>query len=339
MTTLLTGATGFVGAAVLRSLVAAGHRVRALVRPSSDRRNLTGVDCEIVTGDLLEIESLQRALRGCEAVFHVAADYRLWVPDREKMNRTNVQGTVNLLRAAAAAEVSRVVYTSSVATLRLRSDGLPVDEASHAELRDIIGAYKQSKFLAELEVKRLVEETGIPVIIVKPTAPFGPGDIKPTPTGRMIVEAASGRMPAYVNTGLNVVHVDDVAAGHLLAYDRGVVGESYILGGENQTLQWILETVAQLTGRPPPRVRLPHWFVTPIAYVAEGLARVRGGSEPMITVDGVRMSRKLMYFSSAKAQRELGYAARPAVAALRDELEWFFKNGYVVPKPMKKNSA
>jgi dihydroflavonol-4-reductase len=339
MTTLLTGATGFVGAAVLRSLLADGHHVRALVRPTSDRRNLTGVDCEIVTGDLVEIASLQRAVRGCEAVFPVAADYRLWVPDREKMNRTNVQGTVNLLRAAAAAGVSRVVYTSSVATLRLRDDGLPSDEQSHAELRDIIGAYKQSKFLAELEVKRLVEETGIPVITVKPTAPFGPGDIKPTPTGRLIVEAASGRMPAYVNTGLNVVHVDDVAAGHLLAYDRGVVGESYILGGENRTLQWILETVAELTGRPPPRVRLPHWFVTPIAYVAEGLARVRGGSEPMITVDGVRMSRKLMYFSSAKAQRELGYTARPAVAALRDELEWFFKNGYVVPKPMKKKFA
>jgi dihydroflavonol-4-reductase len=335
MTTLLTGATGFVGAAVLRSLVAAGHRVRALVRPSSDRRNLTGVDCEIVTGDLLEIESLQRALRGCEAVFHVAADYRLWVPDREKMNRTNVQGTVNLLRAAAAAEVSRVVYTSSVATLRLRSDGLPVDEASHAELRDIIGAYKQSKFLAELEVKRLVEETGIPVIIVKPTAPFGPGDVKPTPTGRMIIDAASGRMPAYVTTGLNVVHVDDVASGHLLAYDKGVVGESYILGGENRSLQWILETVAEITGRPPPRVRLPHWFVTPIAYVAEGVTRVRGGSEPMITLDGVRMARKLMYFSSAKAQRELGYAARPALAALRDELDWFYKNGYVAQKSTK----
>jgi dihydroflavonol-4-reductase len=339
MTTLLTGATGFVGAAVLRSLLAAGHHVRALVRPTSDRRNLTGVDCEIVTGDLVEIASLQRAVRGCEAVFHVAADYRLWVPDREKMNRTNVQGTVNLLQAAAAAGVSRIVYTSSVATLRLRDDGLPSDEESHAELCDIIGAYKQSKFLAEREVKRLVEETGIPVITVKPTAPFGPGDIKPTPTGRLIVEAASGRMPAYVNTGLNVVHVDDVAAGHLLAYDRGVVGESYILGGENRTLQWILETVAELTGRPPPRVRLPHWFVTPIAYVAEGVARVLGGDEPMITVDGVRMSRKLMYFSSAKAQRELGYDARPAVAALRDEIDWFYKNGYVVPKPMKKNSA
>ena len=288
---------------------------------------------------LREISSLARAFAGCEAVFHVAADYRLWVPDPEKMNRTNVQGTVNLLRAAAAAGVSRVVYTSSVATLRLRSDGLPADEASHTELCDIIGAYKQSKFLAEREVKRLVEEAGIPVIIVKPSAPFGPGDIKPTPTGRMIIEAASGRMPAYVNTGLNVVHVDDVAAGHLLAYDRGVVGESYILGGENRTLQWILETVAELTGRRPPRIRLPHWFVTPIAYVAEGVARVRGGGEPMITIDAVRMSRKLMYFSSEKARRELGYAARPAVAGLRDEIDWFYKNGYVTPKPPKKKFA
>jgi dihydroflavonol-4-reductase len=216
MKTLLTGATGFVGARVLRSLVAAGHHVRALVRPNSDRRNLTGIDCEIVTGDLVEPASLSRALRGCEAVFHVAADYRLWVPDPEKMHRTNVQGTVDLFRAAAAAGVSRIVYTSSVATLRLSNDGSPVDEKAHGELGDIIGVYKQSKFLAEREVKRLVEDTGIPVIVVKPTAPFGPGDIKPTPTGRMIVEAASGRMPAYVNTGLNVVHVDDVAAGHLL---------------------------------------------------------------------------------------------------------------------------
>lgn len=337
MKTLLTGATGFVGARVLRSLVAAGHHVRALVRPNSDRRNLTGIDCEIVTGDLVEPASLSRALRGCSAVFHVAADYRLWVPDPEKMNRTNVQGTVDLFRAAAAAGVSRIVYTSSVATLRLSNDGSPVDEKSHGELGDIIGVYKQSKFLAEREVKRLVEDTGIPVIVVKPTAPFGPGDIKPTPTGRMIVEAASGRMPAYVNTGLNVVHVDDVAAGHLLAYDRGVVGESYILGGENRTLQWILQTVAELTGRRSPRVRLPHWLVTPVAYAAEGMARVRGGGEPMVTVDAVRMARKLMYFSSEKAQRELGYTARPAVEALRDQIEWFCNNGYVVQKPIRKN--
>ncbi|HXV83837.1 MAG TPA: hopanoid-associated sugar epimerase, partial [Candidatus Binatia bacterium] len=253
MTSLVTGATGFVGAAVLRRLTEAGHHVRALVRPNSDRRNLSGFDCEIVTGDLADPESLQRAVEGCEALFHVAADYRLWVPDRETMNRINVQGTVDLIRFAAAAGVSRIVYTSSVATLRLRDDDLPVDEDSHAELSDMIGAYKQSKFLAEREVKRLVANIKAPVVSVKPTTPFGPGDVKPTPTGRMIVEAASGRMPAYVNTGLNVVHVDDVAAGHLLAYKKGIVGESYILGGENRSLKWILETVARLTGQRPPR--------------------------------------------------------------------------------------
>lgn len=339
MTTLVTGATGFVGAAVLRCLAEAGHNVRALVRPTSDRLNLSGVDCQIVTGDLTEPESLKRAVRNCEAVFHVAADYRIWVPDREKMNRVNVQGTIDLILAAAAAGVSRIVYTSSVATLRLRDDGLPADEESHAELSDMIGAYKQSKFLAEREVKRLVADAGIPVIIVQPTAPFGPGDVKPTPTGRFVVEAGAGRMPAYVNTGLNVVHVDDVADGHLLAYEKGTIGESYILSGENRTLQWILETVAELTGQRPPRIRLPHWFLTPIAYVWEGVTRIRGSGEPMMTVDSVRMSRKLMYFSIDKARRELGYSPRPAVEALRDEIEWFYKHGYLARNRVKKYPA
>jgi dihydroflavonol-4-reductase len=338
MTTLVTGATGFVGAAVLRCLAEAGHNVRALVRPTSDRLNLSGVDCQIVTGDLTEPESLKRAVRNCEAVFHVAADYRIWVPDREKMNRVNVQGTIDLILAAAAAGVSRIVYTSSVATLRLRDDGLPADEESHAELSDMIGAYKQSKFLAEREVRRLVADAGIPVIIVQPTAPFGPGDVKPTPTGRFVVEAGAGRMPAYVNTGLNVVHVDDVADGHLRAYEKGAIGESYILGGENRTLQWILETVAELTGQRPPRIRLPHWFLTPIAYVWEGVTRIRGSGEPMMTVDSVRMSRKLMYFSIDKARRELGYSPRPAVEALRDEIEWFYKHGYLARNRVKKYS-
>ena len=339
MTTLLTGATGFVGAAVLRCLVEAGHNVRALVRPSSDRSNLSGVDCETVTGDLAEPESLKRAVRGCEAVFHVAADYRLWVRDPEQMNRVNVQGTVDLIRAAAAAGASRIVYTSSVATLRLRDDGLPANETSHAELSDMIGAYKRSKFLAEREVKRLGADMGLPVVMVKPTAPFGPRDIKPTPTGRLVVEAASGRMPAYVNTGLNVVHVDDVATGHLLVYEKGATGEAYILGGENRTLQWILETVAEFTGQPSPRIRLPHWFVTPIAHIVEGLTRIKGSGEPMITVDGVRMARKLMYFSSDKAHRELGYTPRPAVEALRDEIEWFQEHGYIAQRKNKDRLA
>ncbi len=335
MTTLVTGATGFVGAAVLRRLAGAGHDVRVLVRPSSNRHNLAGFDCEIVTGDLIDPVSIKHAVRGCEAVFHVAADYRIWVPDRERMNRVNVKGTVDLIRSAAEAGASRIVYTSSVATLRLRDDGLPVDEESHTELSDMIGAYKQSKFLAEREVKRLVADAKTPVVIVKPTAPFGPGDVKPTPTGRMVVEAASGRMPAYVNTGLNVVHVDDVATGHLLAYEKGTIGESYILGGENRTLQWILETVAELTGRRPPRIQLPHWFVTPLAHIWEGVTRLRGYGEPLLTVDSVRMARKVMYFSSEKARRELGYSPRPAVDALRDAIEWFYEHGYVVRKTSK----
>jgi dihydroflavonol-4-reductase len=300
---------------------------------------LSGTDCEIVTGDLTEPESLKRAVQGCEAVFHVAADYRLWVLDREKMHRVNVQGTVDLIRAAATAGVSRIVYTSSVATLRLKDDGFPSDEESYAELSDMIGAYKQSKFRAEREVKRLVAHAGIPAVIVQPAAPFGPGDVKPTPTGRLVVEAASGRMPAYVNTGLNVVHVDDVATGHLLAYEKGAVGETYILGGENRTLQWILETVAEITGQPPPRIRLPHWFVMPLAYIAEGITRVRGSGEPMLTVDGVRMARKLMYFSIEKARRELGYSPRPAVEALRDEIAWFYEQGYLAQKKTQKYSA
>jgi dihydroflavonol-4-reductase len=339
VTTLLTGATGFVGAAVLRCLTEAGHNIRVLVRPHSDRRNLSGIDCEIFTGDLAEPESLRPAVQGCDTVFHVAADYRIWVPDREKMNRVNIQGTVDLIRAAAAAGTSRIVYTSSVATLRLGDDGSSADEESQAELADMIGAYKQSKFLAEQAVKRLVVDEGIPVVIVKPTAPFGPRDVKPTPTGRMVVEAASGRMPAYVNTGLNVVHVDDVATGHILAYEKGVAGESYILGGENRSLQWILETVAELTGRRPPRIQLPHWFVTPAAHIWEGVTRLRGHGEPMLTVDSVRMARKAMYFSSEKARRELGYTPRPAVEALRDEVEWFYEHGYVERKKIKKYSA
>jgi dihydroflavonol-4-reductase len=338
MKTLLTGATGFVGAAVLRRLVAAGREVRALVRPNSDRRNLSGIDCEIAVGDLTEPESMRRAVRGCDAVFHAAADYRLWVPDTERMNRVNVQGTVELIRAAAEAGASRIVYTSSVATLRLRNDDLPADETSVAELSDMIGAYKRSKFLAEREVMRLIAEDGYPVVIVKPSAPFGPGDIKPTPTGRLVVEAASGRMPAYVDTGLNVVHVDDVADGHWLAFEKGVVGESYILGGENLTLRRILEIIAELTGRPPPRIRLPLWFITLVAHVVEVFARVTRGGEPMITVDSARMARKLMYFSSAKAERALGYRPRPAVEALGDAIEWFRAHGYLAEAKKRRAS-
>jgi dihydroflavonol-4-reductase len=339
MKVLITGATGFVGTALLRRLIEAGHEVRALVRPSSDRRNLSGLDCETVVGDLAEPQSIKPAVHGCEALFHVAADYRLWVPDREQMHRINVRGTVELIQMAVAAGLARIVYTSSVATLRLRADGIAADETSQAELSDMIGAYKQSKFLAEREVKRLIAESGAPVIIVNPSAPFGPRDVKPTPTGRMIVEAASGRMPAYVNTGINVVHVDDVAVGHLLAFEKGAIGESYILGGENWTLQKILQTLAELSGQSAPRICLPHWVVTPMAHIVEGFTRISGAGEPLITVDSVRMARKLMYFSSEKARRELGYAPRPAVEALRDAVQWFDENGYITRKRNRRPLA
>ncbi len=328
MTILLTGASGFVGSAVLRHLVRAGHRVRALVRPDSDRRNLDGVPVEIAVGDLRDRASLERAAAGCSGLFHVAADYRLWTPKPDEIYQTNVSGTRELMRAAATAGVERIVYTSSVATLGLAADGTPADETTASAIDDMIGHYKRSKFLAEAEVRKLAGDEGLPVVIVNPSTPVGPRDIKPTPTGRMIVEAAAGRMPAFVDTGLNLVHVDDVAAGHLLAYERGAVGERYILGGDNMTLREILRDIAAIAGRRPPRVRLPHGLVAPIAYVAEAWARL-GGGEPFVTVDGVRMARKLMFFSSQKAMDALGFRPRPAAEGLRDAVEWYRLNGYL----------
>ncbi|MGE4220593.1 MAG: hopanoid-associated sugar epimerase [Alphaproteobacteria bacterium] len=329
MTILLTGATGFVGAAVLRKLVAAGEAVRALTRPGSDRRNLAGIECEVVEGDLTDPASLRRAVAGCAGLMHVAADYRLWVPDPRVLYRANVDGTRDLLRAAAEAGIGRIVYTSSVATLGLHADGTPADEATPVALADMIGDYKRSKFLAEAEVGRLIAEEGVPAVVVNPSAPIGPRDVKPTPTGRLIVEAATGRIPAFVDTGLNVVHVDDVADGHMRAYAAGIVGERYILGGDDMTLRGILTQVATLVGRQPPRVRLPRLPLYPVAFVAEAVARLTGRGEPLVTVDGLRMSRKLMYFKSDKARRELGYAPRPAADAIRDAIGWFRENGYL----------
>jgi dihydroflavonol-4-reductase len=326
---LVTGASGFIGSAVLRRLLAGGIAVRALVRPRSDRRNLAGLACEIATGDLADPASLAAALAGCDLLFHVAADYRLWVPDPETTYRVNVEGTRSLMRAALAAGVDRVVYTSSVATLGLNADGSPADEDTPSALGDMIGHYKRSKFLAEAEVRRMAREEKLPVVIVNPSAPVGPRDVRPTPTGRMIVEAASGKMPAYVDTGLNVVHVDDVAEGHVLALERGEIGERYILGGENMSLREILGEVARLVGRKPPRLRLPHGLVLPIAHAAEGVARLLGGREPIVTVDGVKLARKFMYFRCDKASRTLGYRPRPAAEALADAVAWFRDNGYL----------
>jgi dihydroflavonol-4-reductase len=329
-TVLVTGVSGFVGAAVARRLEATGYRVRALVRRSSPRGNLDGLKAEVVVGDLADREVLRRAVAGCTGVFHVAADYRLWVRDPGPMFATNVDGTRNVMLACLEAGVDRVVYTSSVATLGINADGKPADEETPSALENMIGPYKRSKFLAEQEVQRLVKEQGLKAVIVNPSTPIGPGDVKPTPTGRMILEAAAGRMPAYVDTGLNVVHVDDVAAGHILAFERGAIGARYILGGRNLTLRQILVEIADIVGRRPPSVRVPHAVVMPIAYLAEGWARLRRSSgDPFVTIDSVKMARKKMFFSSAKAEAELGYTARPVRQALRDAISWYRNNGYL----------
>ncbi|MBT6116508.1 MAG: NAD-dependent epimerase/dehydratase family protein [Rhodospirillaceae bacterium] len=329
MKALVTGATGFVGSAVMRRLLERGATVRVLARAGSDRRNIEGRPVEIVEGGLNDATALDKAVEGCEAVFHVAADYRLWVPDPPAMYRANVDGTRAVMLAAARAGVRRIVYTSSVATLGLHADGSPADETTPSTLDDMIGHYKRSKFLAEEEVRRLARAEGLPVVIVNPSTPIGPGDIKPTPTGRMIVNAAAGRMPAYVDTGLNIAHVDDVAEGHLLAMDKGRVGERYILGGEDMTLADILTRVAEIAGGRPPRFSLPHGLIMPVAYVAEGWSRLTGRGEPMVTRDGVRLSRKRMFFSSAKAARDLGYSSRPAAEALADAVHWFREFEYL----------
>jgi dihydroflavonol-4-reductase len=326
-TALVTGASGFVGSAVARLLVAAGARVRVLMRPNSDRRNIAGLDVEHREGSLEDGASLVAALDGCTELYHVAADYRLWVPDPAAMFRANVDGTRSLMEAALAAGVGRVVYTSSVATLGIVPGGI-ADETTPSGYADMVGPYKQSKFLAEVEVKRLVAQRGLPAVIVNPSTPVGPRDIKPTPTGRMIVEAATGKMPAFVDTGLNLVHVDDVAAAHLLAGEKGVVGERYILGGENLSLARILAEVASLSGRKPPTIQVPIAPLFPIALAAELVARVTG-KEPFVTRDGLRMARKTMFFSSEKAKRELGYAPRPVRQGLSDAVEWFRAAGYL----------
>ena len=328
MTILVTGATGFVGSAVARRLVRHGFEVRVLVRPDSDRHHIDGLDVDVSIGDLVDRGSLESAAKGCTALFHVAADYRLWTRDPQGMFATNVDGTRDVLRAAAEAGATRIVYTSSVAVLGSGAAGDPADEETPVAFDEMIGPYKQSKFRAEAEVRRLVADEGIPVVIVNPSMPVGPGDVKPTPTGRMIVEAASGRVPAYVDSGLNVVHVDDVAMGHLLAFERGEVGERYVLGGEDMSLREILCAVTAAAGRRPPRLRLPHGVVLPVAYAAEAWSRLSGGREPFVTVDGVRMARKRMYYSSAKARRALGYNSSPALGALGDAVAWFRENGY-----------
>ena len=324
--TLLTGATGFVGSAVARVLAARGHRLRLLVRPTSDRRNLAGVEAELALGDLTDAASLARAVAGCRYVVHVAADYRFWVPDPDAMLRANVEGTLTVMRAAQAAGAERIVHCSSVAALGMTHDGAPADEATPTNEAEFIGTYKRSKFLAERAVLDLVRQEGLPAVVVNPSAPVGPRDIKPTPTGKVIRDAAAGRVPAYIDTGLNMVHVDDVAEGHALALEKGRTGERYVLGGENLLLKDILALVADVAGRRPPRIELPEALVWPAAWLMEGFAQVTG-IPPMMTREQLRMARHKMFYSSAKAMRELGYAPRPLRVAVEDAVAWFRANG------------
>jgi dihydroflavonol-4-reductase len=323
MTTLVTGATGFLGSAVARALLDRGEVVRVLVRRESDRRNIDGLDVELAEGNLNDPQSLRNAVKGCRTLYHAAADYRLWVKDPKELYDTNVTGTRALLRSASEAGIERIVYTSSVATLGREPSGRPADERTPVTIDDMTGHYKRSKFLAEEDVNRLVRDEEIPAVIVNPSTIIGPRDIRPTPTGRMVEEAARGNIPAFVDTGLNVVHVDDVAAGHLQAYAYGKIGERYVLGGDDMMLREILAEIASLVGRRAPRIRLPRAAVLPVAYVAEFAARIRGSAvEPLVTVDGIKMSKSLMFFSSQKAKKAIGYSPRPGREALADAVEW-----------------
>jgi len=323
---LVTGASGFVGSAVARALLARGLHVRVLMRPTADRRNIADLDCEPVLGDMRDEAAMISAMEGARYFFHVAADYRLWAPDPREIERNNLLGAQATMNAALKCGVERVVYTSSVAALK--PGPTAVDETSRHTPQSVIGAYKRSKLVAEREVERLVQEAGLPAVIVAPSTPIGPRDIKPTPTGRIIVEAATGKMPAFVDTGLNLVHVDDVAQGHLAALDRGRIGENYILGGEDVSLQTMLSDIAALSGRRAPRVKLPRAPLFPIAWGAEALARITG-KEPLLTADALRMSRYRMFFSSEKAKRELGYQARAYRKGIEDALAWFGAHGYL----------
>jgi dihydroflavonol-4-reductase len=323
---LVTGASGFVGSAISNAARGAGYRVRALVRTSSPRINIHP-DEEVVIGDIRDRASLVPALRGVRYLMHAAADYRLWSPVPGEIVHTNLEGTRHLMEEALRAGVERIVYTSSVATLDLRDDG-PADESHPLPESKAIGAYKKSKVVAERLVEDMVKRLGLPAVIVNPSTPIGPRDVKPTPTGRIIVECACGRMPGFVDTGLNLVHVDDVAAGHLAALRHGRIGERYILGGENVLLGTMLADIATIVGRRPPTLRFPIPALYPIAFGAELWARLTG-REPFATRDGLRMARHYMFFNDAKARRDLGYASRPYREAIADAIAWFKQAGYV----------
>jgi dihydroflavonol-4-reductase len=323
---LVTGASGFVGSAVAGLLRAEGHRVRVLVRPSSARTNISTAD-SVLEGDLRDRASLAAALSGVRYLFHVAADYRLWARHPDEFAKTNVEGTRLVMEEAVRARVERIVYTSSVATLKV-TEGVLADESRPLSEHEAIGAYKRSKVMAERLVEEMVLRDGLPAVIVNPSTPIGPRDVRPTPTGRIIVEAASGRMPAFIDTGLNLVHVDDVAAGHLAALHRGKIGERYILGGDNVLLADMLCEITSFVGRPRPLRKVPRAAVYPIALCAEMLARFTG-REPFVTRDGLRMARHRMFFDDSKARRELGYTSRPHLEGIADAIAWFRANGHL----------
>ncbi len=324
---LVTGATGFVGSAVARALVAKGARLTLLVRKGSDHTNVAGLDAVLAEGDLRDEASVRRAAEGCRYAFHVAADYRIWAPDPEEIVRNNRAGTLAVMNALRAAGVERIVYTSSVATL-LPGDHGAADETRPARPEQAVGAYKRSKVVAERLVEAMAAD-GLPAVIVNPSTPIGPRDVKPTPTGRIVVEAANGKMPAFVESGLNLVHVDDVAQGHLLALERGRIGERYVLGGQDVTLRMMLGEIARITGRKAPTISIPRGPLFPLAYANEAWCRLTGKTDPFLTVDSLKMAAHTMYYSSARAEAELGYHARPYQQALADAIDWFRAAGKI----------
>jgi len=323
MKTLITGATGFLGNAIARALQKTGTEIKLLIRKSSNTSTIEDIEAEKFVGDIQDPLSIKNALRGCNHLYHVAADYRLWARRSKDLYDNNVLGTKNIMLGALEGGIERIVYTSSVATIGVTKDGAVSDESTQSKLSDMIGHYKRSKFLAEKEVERLIRTESLPAVTVNPSTPIGPRDAKPTPTGRIILDAINGRMPAYVNTGLNIAHVDDIATGHILAFQRGTVGERYILGGEDLTLKEILFYVAKASGRKPPRICLPRQLIFPIAYISEIWAGLTNGPAPQATVEGLKMAAYQMYFSSEKARRELNYKSRSAVKAIQDATKWF----------------
>jgi len=327
MLAFVTGATGFLGSHVARVLTEQGAELRLLVRPTSDLRNIADLNAERVEGDLRDPASFEKALAGCDSVFHVAADYRLWVRDPDPMYRANVEGTRALLQAARNQGVRRIVYTSSVATMGFSSNGSLADESSPVSLADMIGHYKRSKYMAE-QVAFEAARSGVDVVVVNPTTPIGERDVKPTPTGRIVVDFLKRKFPAYVDTGLNLVDATECARGHVQALEKGRAGERYILGGENLTLKQILDKLAAITGLPSPKVKLPYVFALATGVVDEVVTGRIFGKEPRATIDAVRMGRKKMFVSSGKAERELGWRTVPVDGALQRSVTWFRANGY-----------